>query len=196
MIFTKLDIKSKLTKFNAKMFGKFKFSSGKRWTIHGLGFVVGWCSVRGGGGGIAMFGKMCTFVPDKVRDVSIQILYVMLIQIAVLFSFLAMGELVVYLTGVPVPSSIIGMLLLTISLKAGVVKLSWVDRTADMLVKNLGFFFIPAAVGVMNCFGVISDQWLPIVGASVISTAIVIVVTGWSHQYLRHISLPRHGFSR
>lgn len=113
----------------------------------------------------------------------------MLLQFAVIFAFLALGEYIVYLTGIKVPSSIIGMILLTVSLKAGVVKLSWVERTADFLVRNLGFFFIPAAVGVMNCFGLLADQWLPVVGASVLSTAVVIGVTGWMHQTTRRIHL-------
>lgn len=115
----------------------------------------------------------------------------MLLQIAVIFSFLALGEFIVYATGVKVPSSIIGMLLLTVSLKCGIVKIGWVDRTADFLVRNLGFFFVPAAVGVMNCFGILSAQWLPVVGASVISTAIVIAVTGWCHQSMRHFRIRR-----
>jgi putative effector of murein hydrolase LrgA (UPF0299 family) len=37
----------------------------------------------------------------------------------------------------------------------------------------------------MNCLGLLSDQWLPIVGASVISTFIIIAVTGWVHQLVR-----------
>ena len=46
----------------------------------------------------------------------------MILQCAVLFSFLALGELVVWLTGIPIPSSIIGMLLLTAALKMKIVR--------------------------------------------------------------------------
>ncbi len=74
----------------------------------------------------------------------------MILQCAVLFAFLALGELTVWLTGVPVPSSIIGMLFLAASLKAGWVRLESVDKVADFLVRNLGFFFVPAGVGVMR----------------------------------------------
>lgn len=109
----------------------------------------------------------------------------MILQCAVLFAFLAMGELIVWLTGVPVPSSIIGMLLLAVSLRTGVVKEQWVDKMADFLVKNLGFFFVPAGVGVMRCLGLIRDQWLPIVTATVVSTFVIIAVTGWVHQWAR-----------
>lgn len=111
----------------------------------------------------------------------------MILQLGILFCFLALGELVIYLTGLPIPSSIIGMLLLAGALKCGVVKLCWVDKAADLLLKNLGFFFVPAGIGLMNCIGLIGDQWLPIVCATVISTWVVLVVTGHIHQsILRH----------
>lgn len=112
----------------------------------------------------------------------------MILQCAFLFLFLALGELIVWLTGVPLPSSIIGMLLLTSALKFRLVRLEWVELISDFLVRNLGFFFVPAGVGVMRCLGLISEQWLPIVGASVVSTFAIIVVTGWIHQLMRKIN--------
>lgn len=109
----------------------------------------------------------------------------MILQCAVLFSFLAFGELVVWLTGIPVPSSIIGMISIAIALKTNLIRLIWVDKAADFLVKNLGFFFVPTGVGVMRCFDLISGQWVPIVVATVVSTFIIIAVTGQAHQYSR-----------
>lgn len=66
--------------------------------------------------------------------------YMVILQLAVIFVFLAAGELIVWATGVPVPSSIIGMLLLTLSLQTGIVKPRHVEGVADFLVANLGFF--------------------------------------------------------
>jgi len=116
----------------------------------------------------------------------------MILQCAVLFAFLAIGEFIVWATGVPVPSSIIGMLLLTAALKLRIVRLMWVDRVSDFLVKNLGFFFVPAGVGLINCLGLIKAQWLPIIGASIVSTFLIIAVTGWVHQLVRRLSAPHH----
>lgn len=120
----------------------------------------------------------------------------MILQCAVLFAFLAIGEFIVSVTGVPVPSSIIGMLLLASALKFRLVRLLWVDKIADFLVKNLGFFFVPAGVGLMRCLDLLADQWLPIVAASVISTFIIILVTGRIHQAVRHRLSRRHELSR
>lgn len=103
-------------------------------------------------------------------------------QLAILFGCLALGELIVFLTHVPLPSSLIGMLLLTLSLKLKVIRLEWVQGLADFLVANIGFFFVPPGVAVMLYFDIIKAQLLPIVVATVISTVLVLAVTGWVHQ--------------
>ena len=109
----------------------------------------------------------------------------MIRQCAILFGCLALGELIVFLTGIKLPSSIKGMLLLTLFMKLGWIKLQWVQGLSDYLVANLGFFFVPPGVALMLYFDVIEAQFWPIVIATVVSTVLVLVVTGWVHQLVR-----------
>lgn len=109
----------------------------------------------------------------------------MIRQCAVLFGCLALGELIVFWTEIKLPSSIIGMLLLALFLKLGWVKLKWVQGLADFLIANLGFFFVPPGVALMMYFEVIEAQFWPIVIATIISTVLVLIVTGWIHQIIR-----------
>ena len=111
----------------------------------------------------------------------------MIRQCAILFGCLALGELIVFLTGIKLPSSIIGMLLLTLFLKLGWIKLHWVQGMSDLLVANLGFFFIPPGVALMLYFDIIAAEFWPIAIASLVSTLLVLVVTGWVHQLTRKI---------
>ena len=111
----------------------------------------------------------------------------MIRQCAILFGCLALGELIVYLTGIKLPSSIIGMLLLTLFLKLGWIKLHWVQGMSDFLVANLGFFFIPPGVALMLYFDIIAAQFWPIVIAPLVSTLLVLVITGWVHQLTRKL---------
>lgn len=115
----------------------------------------------------------------------------MVSQLGIIFAFLGLGEFIVWGTGIPVPSSIIGMLLLTASLKAGIVPLDRVEKVSAFLVGNFGFFFVPAAVGLINCFGIIRQQWLPILMMFLASSVIVLGCTGWIHQYLSSRSLKK-----
>lgn len=112
---------------------------------------------------------------------------IMIRQCAILFGCLALGELIVFLTGIKLPSSIIGMLLLTLFLKLGWIRLHWVQGMSDFLVANLGFFFIPPGVALMLYFDIIAAEFWPIVIASLVSTLLVLVVTGWVHQLTRKI---------
>lgn len=107
----------------------------------------------------------------------------MIRQLAIIFGCLALGELVIYLTGIPLPSSIVGMLLLTMLLKLKVIRLEWVRSISDFLVGNIGFFFVPPGVAVMLYFDLIKAELVPILAASVISTILVLAVTGWMHQF-------------
>ena len=111
----------------------------------------------------------------------------MIRQCAILFGCLALGELIVFLTGIKLPSSIIGMLLLTLFLKLGWIKLHWVQGMSDFLVANLGFFFIPPGVALMLYFDIIAAEFWPIAIASLVSTLLVLEVTGWVHQLIRKI---------
>ena len=111
----------------------------------------------------------------------------MIRQCAILFGCLALGELIVFLTGIKLPSSIIGMLLLTLFLKLGWIKLHWVQGMSDILDANLGFFFIPPGVALMLYFDIIAAEFWPIAIASLVSTLLVLVVTGWVHQLTRKI---------
>ena len=119
----------------------------------------------------------------------------MIRQCAILFGCLALGELIVWLTDVKLPSSIIGMLLLTLFLKLGWIKLHWVQGMSDFLVANLGFFFVPPGVALMLYFDVIAAEFWPIIIATVASTALVLVSTGWVHQLL-HRYFHRHPLTR
>lgn len=109
----------------------------------------------------------------------------MIRQCSILFGCMAVGELAVWLTGIKLPSSIIGMLLLTLLLKIGWIKLEWVKGLTDFLIANLGFFFVPPGVALMLYFDIIKAQLLPITVATVASTVIVLVVTGQAHQIVR-----------
>lgn len=106
----------------------------------------------------------------------------MIRQLAILFGCLALGELLIYLTHVPLPSSILGMLILTLLLKLRVVRLEWVQGLSDFLVANIGFFFVPPGVAIMVYFDIIKAQLWPIVISSVVSTVLVLFTTGWVHE--------------
>ena len=103
-------------------------------------------------------------------------------QFFIIFGCLAIGEFIVWLTGINLPSSIIGMLALTALLKFNIVELSWVQKLSEFLISNLGFFFVPPGVAIMLYLDLIQKEFIPIIMATVISTISVLIATGQAHQ--------------
>ena len=110
---------------------------------------------------------------------------IMIRQCFIIFGCLAVGELIVWLTGIAIPSSIIGMLLLAALLQTKVVKEEWVKGMSDFLISNMGFFFVPPGVALMLYLDIIKAEFIPIAVATVVSTVLVLIVTGWTHQKLK-----------
>lgn len=115
----------------------------------------------------------------------------MIKQLFIILVCLALGEIIVYSTGVKIPSSIIGMLLLTAGLQFKVIKLEWIQSIADFLLDNMVFFFIPPGVAIMCYFDLISKELLPILASILGSTVLVLVSTSFTHQVLRKIRFKK-----
>ncbi len=108
----------------------------------------------------------------------------MLQGFVLLLVFQALGEGLSTLLGLPLPGNVIGMALLLIALGAGWVKAEWLQEAAELLLSYMALFFVPAGVGVMLYFDLIGQQWLPILAGTIISTFVVMAVTGWCEKLL------------
>ncbi len=113
----------------------------------------------------------------------------MIRQCLIIFGCWALGELLVFITQLAIPSSIVGMLLLTLFLQMGWIKEKWVKGFSDLLTNNLPLFFVPPGVGLLLYFDLIKASFWPIIIAALGSTVIVLAVTGWVHQTLRNRKL-------
>ncbi len=108
----------------------------------------------------------------------------MLQGLVLLFGFQFIGEFLARLLDLPIPGSVIGMAMLLLALAAGIVKEESIAEASDLLLKYMTLFFVPAGVGVMLYFDLIAREWLPIIVATVVSTFVVMAVTGWAEQLL------------
>ena len=82
----------------------------------------------------------------------------------------------------PVPASIYGMVLLFVCLQTGIVKLSQIEETADLLLGVMPIFFISPTVSLMSSIGVIKDSLLGVFVTCIVSTAVIMVVVGLVSQ--------------
>ncbi|WP_372746953.1 CidA/LrgA family protein [Lutibacter sp.] len=99
-------------------------------------------------------------------------------QVATILGFWFAGELLNYVTKIPIPGSILGMLLIVLALELKILKPERVAQVANFLLNNMAMFFIPAGVGIMCHFKILKQEWLPISIAIIVSSLLVITVVG------------------
>ena len=104
--------------------------------------------------------------------------------LTLLLLFQLCGEFISRILDLPIPGNVLGMVLLLLGLITKLVDIKWLEEAADLLLSNLGLFFVPAGVGVMVYGDLIAAEWLPISVATILSTFVVMAVTGKLAQKL------------
>ena len=94
------------------------------------------------------------------------------------------GELCHQYIPLPIPASIYGIIILFTLLCFKVLKLEDVEETGQFLISIMAVMFIPAAVGIMNSWTLISNNVIPYTILIIVTTIIVMVVTGVITQVL------------
>ena len=98
------------------------------------------------------------------------------------------GEVVVRLTGLPVPGPVLGMAFLFAGLVASGRVPAPLQTTVEGLFQHLSLLFVPAGVGVMLYLSVIQREWLPITAAVIGSTVLTLIVTALVMQLFFRLS--------
>ena len=105
-------------------------------------------------------------------------------SLAALLLFQLAGEIIVRLTGAPLPGPVLGMILLFLALAVrGRTPQVFAD-TSRGLLNYLALLFVPAGVGIISYLARVADEWLAITVTLVASTALAVVVTAFTLRAL------------
>lgn len=97
-------------------------------------------------------------------------------QILLLSLIATAGDFIANWTGLPIPGPLIGTGLVFTGLVSGCLRLEWFEDGADVLIRDIILFFVPAAVGIMqytNLFG-------PLGAMLLMSVLVSIVILLWT----------------
>lgn len=108
----------------------------------------------------------------------------LLFQFGIIAIFTFIGEVLNYLLPLTIPSSIYGLLLLFAALCTKVIKLEHVENAADFLLTIMPIMFVPATVNLMTVWPVLKSNLLGLLVTSIVSTIIVMALTGTIAQKL------------
>lgn len=104
--------------------------------------------------------------------------FIITIQILVLYLFSLVGEIISSALKLPLPGSILGLLLLFICLHYKVIPDTYIKEGAGFLLALLPLFFIPATVGIIQYPEFLSGKGILLIVLVMISTFLTIIVAG------------------
>ena len=114
-------------------------------------------------------------------------------QFGIIFSLCWLATVIEGLLPIAFPASVIAMLLLLVSLLAGVLKIDHIREKSDFLLANMAFFFIPAGVNVINYLDILKKNWLPLLLICVITTVVTFAATAYSVRLVMRLLAGKKG---
>lgn len=99
-------------------------------------------------------------------------------QFAIILFISLLGELLRILIPLPIPASVYGLVLMLVALTTGMLKVHQVKAAADFLIEIMPVMFIPAGVGLLDSWPALQPVWVPVVLITLLTTVIVMAVTG------------------
>ncbi len=106
-----------------------------------------------------------------------------MLGITIVVGLFLLGTLL-HRVGVPIPGGVLGLLLFYGVLAAGLVKLQWVERAANLLLRHMVLLFVPLTVGLMEMGRMLSRQAFALTASLVVSFLAVLLTTGLLGRWL------------
>lgn len=106
------------------------------------------------------------------------------IQIGILYVLFQIGNWIQDFFHLMIPGSVIGMILLFFLLVFNIIKVSWIEAGAKLLIKHLTLFFIPVTVGIMEYFDLFKGKGFVLIIIVLVSTLMVMTTSGYLSQWL------------
>lgn len=110
-------------------------------------------------------------------------------QLMIILATYFVGQLVQTLFNLPIPGTVIGLILLFLALQTGVIKVEMIEDVCEFLISNMSFLFIPAGVGLMTAFGILKGKWIVFMVILIISTIVFWLITAYTVKFLRRVNL-------
>ena len=111
-------------------------------------------------------------------------------EIVIIFGITMVGELLNKFIPLPVPAGVYGLFILLGGLCSGIIKLSDVEVTGNLLLDLMPVMFIPAGVGLMSSWGIIDKieelkaVMIPMLIITFVTTFIVMSITGVTAEWI------------
>lgn len=110
-------------------------------------------------------------------------------QLSIFISILFVSNIIssFFPSSFPVPTPLIGLVLLYLLLTTKVIKVSQVEKVGDFFIGILAFLFIPSGIQLAPSLDVLSHDGVKIIGMTIFSTIVLLVVIASTTSIIIHI---------
>lgn len=98
-----------------------------------------------------------------------------------------LGVILQSVFNLPIPGTVIGLIILFLGLSFGIVKMEMIEDICDVLISHMSFLFVPAGVGLITSLDILKSNVISFSVIILISTVVVWVVTAYVVKMLRRV---------
>ncbi len=106
-------------------------------------------------------------------------------QFMYILLFSIVGEFLSTGLNLPLPGSIIGMVLLFLALKFKLIRLRQIYDAGQFMIENMTILFLPAGVGIMSHWDAIAKYWWQIIVITLLAIVVNFAVIGFVTQFIK-----------
>lgn len=107
-----------------------------------------------------------------------------IVQVCLIYIISLLGAFLQVKFNLPIPGSILGLLILFGLLSSKLLPEKWIQEGASFLLSTMMFFFIPATVGIINYLDFFKGKGLVLVLVLIVTTCLVLVCSGYAAEKL------------
>lgn len=114
-----------------------------------------------------------------------------MLQLAIIFTIIIISELISSILPIPVPGSIIGLLIVLLLLFAKILKEDHIKQTSSFFLDNMSIFFIPACAGIIEHLELVKSAWWQIITIAVVSFFLTFIASAYTVILVQRIMKRR-----
>lgn len=108
-------------------------------------------------------------------------------QLMIILGAYLLGVIIQTAFSMPIPGTVLGLIILFLGLYSGIIKVEMIEDMCEILISHMSFLFIPAGVGLITSFNLLSGKIIAFSLIILITTVIVWLVTAYVVKLLRKV---------
>ncbi|OCG19222.1 hypothetical protein A9G22_10910 [Gilliamella sp. App2-1] len=98
------------------------------------------------------------------------------------------GKIISKILPIMIPGSIIGLLILFLLLTFQLIPTCWIKNSCNLFMRYMTLLFIPAAMGIMDNYSLLMQNWVPIIFGCVGSSLIILILSAFLTEYCHKVA--------